>query len=60
VGERRRVRQAEAQLVEPAFEIWTPAGAGMDGNPGRLVDYDDQTVAIKDAFCELPVTPPPP
>jgi hypothetical protein len=41
VSERRRVRQAEAQLVEPAFEIWTPAGAGMDGNPGRLVDYDD-------------------
>jgi hypothetical protein len=32
------MRQAEAQLVEPTFEIGTPVGAGMDGNPGRLVD----------------------
>src|SRR5438270_1055473 len=57
VRERRRVRQAEAQLVELAFEIGTAAGAGMHGNPGRLVDDDDQTVAIKDAVGELPPTP---
>jgi hypothetical protein len=57
VGESRRVRQPEPQLVKAAFEIGTPAGAGMDGDPRRLVDDEDQTVAIKDAIGESPLTP---
>jgi hypothetical protein len=44
--ESRRVRQAKAQLVEPAFEIGPPAWAGVHRNPGRLVDHKDQTVAV--------------
>jgi hypothetical protein len=60
VSKRRRVRQAKAQLVEAAFEIASATGAGMHGNPGRLVDDEDQTVAIKDAVCQLPLSPPPP
>ena len=54
MGKRRRVWQAEAQLGEPAFEIGAAAGAGMHGNPGRLVDDQDETVAIKNAICQPP------
>ena len=56
MGERRRVRQAEAQLIEAAFEIRTAAGAGMHRNPRRLVDDQDQPVAIKDAIGKLPLS----
>src|SRR6202030_1737426 len=49
VRECRRLRQAEAQFVERAFEVWPAAGAGMHRNPGRLVDDEDQPIAIKDA-----------
>jgi hypothetical protein len=54
VGESRWVRQAEAQLLEPAFEVGPAARAGMHGNAGRLVDDEDQTVAIKNAVGEPP------
>ena len=54
------MRQAEAQFAEATFEIGTPAGARMHRNPRRLVDDEDQTVAIKDTIGELPLTPPPP
>jgi hypothetical protein len=60
VGERRRVRQTEAQFVEPAFEIGTAAGPGVDGNAGRLVDDDDQAVTIEDAVGKRTLCPPPP
>jgi hypothetical protein len=38
MGKTRRVRQAEAQRIEAAFEIRPPAGTGMHGDPRRLVD----------------------
>ena len=60
MGERRRVRQPEAQLIEPTFEIGAAAGAGMHGDPGRLVDDEDQPVAIEDAVARsVPLTPEP-
>src|SRR5947209_2346905 len=62
MGESRRVWQAEAQVVEPTFEIGPASGAGMHGNPGRLVDDENQTVAIEhplakpQTFAGSPVT----
>ena len=53
VGERRRPRQAVAQIVETFFEIGRAAGTGMHGEPGRLVDHQDQPVAMEDARLDL-------
>ena len=58
MGESRRVRQAKPQFVEPAFEIGAAARAGMHGDTRGLVDYEDQTIAIKNAVGEPPLTPP--
>jgi len=49
MGKTRRVRQAEAQCTEPAFEIRTTARTGMHRDPRGLVDDQYQTVAIEDA-----------
>ena len=48
VGEGRRVWEAETQRIKAAFEIGTAAGTGMHRDPGRLVDDQDQPVAIED------------
>src|SRR5215472_3503277 len=50
MSKRRRIGQAEAQRVEAAFEIRPAAGSGMDRDPCRLVDYQDQPIAIEDAI----------
>src|SRR5271167_4895795 len=56
MGERRRMRQAEAQRVEAAFEIRTTARSGMHSDPRRLVDDQYEPVAIEDAIYQLPLT----
>jgi hypothetical protein len=60
MGECRRVRQAKAQLIKAAFEIGAAAGAGMHGNPSRLVDDEDESVAVENALGEPPLAPSPP
>src|SRR5439155_12530206 len=52
MGESRRLRQAEAQNVEAAFETGTAAGAGMHGNPRGLVDDQNEPVPVEDAVGE--------
>ena len=63
------MRQAKAQVVEPALEIGFAAGAGVHGNPRRLVDYQNKAVATEQSFLgvsragwkrALPVSRPPP
>src|ERR1700758_1582194 len=53
VGKARRMRQAEAQRIEPAFESRSTAGTGMHRNPRRLVDHQYEPVAIEDAVVEV-------
>ena len=53
MGERRRSRQAEAQVVEAFLEIGRTAGAGMHGKPGRLVDHQDQTIAMQHSCLDF-------
>ena len=47
--ERRRMRQAEPQSIEAAFEIRAATGTGVDRDPGRLVDDQYEPVAIEDS-----------
>ena len=53
MGQRRRPRQAEAQRVEAFLEVGRSARAGMDGEAGRLVDHQDQPVAMQHARLDL-------
>jgi hypothetical protein len=53
MGERRRPRQAEAQIVEALLEIGRLARAGMHGKASRLVDHQDQSVTMEDARLDL-------
>ena len=47
MGERRRARQAEAQLIEPVLEARAALGAAMHRNARRLVDHQHQAVAVE-------------
>ena len=47
MGEGRFARQAEAQSVEIVLETCAALRAAVDGNPGRLVEDEHQSVAIK-------------
>ncbi len=49
VGEGRRPRQTEAQAVEIVLEIGAAAGSGVDRQPRRLVQDEDQPVTIEQA-----------
>jgi hypothetical protein len=40
-------RQAEAQRVEIGFQIFAAFRASVDGNAGRLVDDEHQSVAVE-------------
>jgi hypothetical protein len=53
VRQRRRTRQAEAQRIETFLEVGGFAGAGMDRETGRLVDHQDQPVAMENARLDL-------
>src|SRR6516162_5355006 len=49
VGKGRGVWQAKAQRTEAAFQIGAAAGTGMNGDARRLVDDQDQPVAVEHA-----------
>src|SRR3546814_18355348 len=48
-----RLGQAELQMVEIAFEIVAAAGTAMHGEAGRLVDHQQQPVAVEHAAFDL-------
>ena len=49
VGERRRPRQAIAQVVEPVFEAGAALRPAMHRQAGGLVEHQHQAVAVKHA-----------
>jgi len=46
-GQRRRARQAEAQLTETILQIVAALRPAMHRQPGGLVDDEHQPVAVK-------------
>ena len=53
VGQRRRPRQAKAQLVEGVFKARAALRPAMDGDAGGLVDDQHQPVAVEQARKEV-------
>ncbi len=49
VGEGRRFRQTEAEAVEIVLQIGATAGSGVDREPRRLVQDEDQPVTVEQA-----------
>jgi hypothetical protein len=48
VGERRRARQAEAELIQQSVEARAAFGPAVHGHSGRLVQDQHQAVAVEE------------